>query len=234
MEENSQNEIDLREIFEIIKRHFITIIVIAVVAGVSVFAYTKLFVDKQYVSNGTIIVNNRKDDAQGNITNDEINSAKGLTSVYSIIIKSDPVMQTVIDNLGLTYSVKNLQSMTTVSSVDGTQVMRVSVKSTNPETSAMVVNEILRVSPDIIVEKVEAGSVRLISEGQVNKKAVAPNASRNAVLVFVVALMGGAGLFVMKELLDKTIKSESDIIQYLDVPLLGIIPKVSSVKGGSK
>lgn len=234
MNENNQNEIDLSEIYLVIKRNIFNILVISIIACIAVFAYTKIFVKKQYVSNGTIIVNNRKDNSSGNITNDEINSAKGLTSVYSIIIKSDPIMQAVIDNLDLDYSLSQIQSKVSVSSVDATQVMRVTAKTNNAEESASIVNEILKIAPEHIVEKVEAGSVKIISEGKINKSAVAPNASRNALLIFVVSVMGLSGIYVVLELLDKTIKSEQDMVQHLGVPVLGIIPNVNSVRGPSK
>lgn len=47
-----------------------------------------------------MIVNTRQD-TTSNVTSDQINSATKLVSTYSIIIKSDTVLQQVIDNLGL-------------------------------------------------------------------------------------------------------------------------------------
>ena len=46
-----------------------------------------------------MIVNTRQD-TTSNVTSDQINSATKLVSTYSIIIKSDTVLQQVIDNLG--------------------------------------------------------------------------------------------------------------------------------------
>lgn len=230
---NSQEEIDLMEIVTIIKRRLGKILVVAVISAVAIFLYTKVFVPKQYVSSGKIIVNNRRTEGTS-ITNDEINSAKGLTEVYSIVIKSDPIMNQVIDNLNLDLTSEKLQSMVTVSSVNGTQVMSISAKTLKPEVAAQIVNEILKVAPEEIIAKVEAGSVNIISEAVVNNVAVAPNASRNAVLVAVVVAMGMSGIYILLELLDKSLKSPEDIERELGYPLLGIIPNTNSVKGASK
>lgn len=230
---NNQEEINLSEIASIIKRHFIKIVVVAVISAVTIFLYTKIFVPKQYVSSGKIIVNNRRTEGTS-ITNDEINSAQGLTEVYSIVIKSDPIMNRVIDNLKLDFTTGQLQSMISVSSVNGTQVMSISATTLSPEVSAQIVNEILKVAPEDIIAKVEAGSVNIISEAVVNPVAVAPNASRNAILVAVVVGMGMAGIYILLELLDKTLKSPEDIERELGYPLLGIIPNTDSVKGASK
>ena len=233
MEMHEQDEIDLSEIFNIIKRKIHIILLVSLIGSIAVFAGTKLFVDKKYSSHGTIIVNNRR--AEGsNITNDEINSAKNLAGVYSIIIKSDPIMNQVISDLSLNYTASQLSSMVSVSPVNATQILRVSVTTTNAELSAKIANKILEISPDHIVAKVEAGSVNIISEAQVSKSAVAPNASRNTMLVFIIALLGMTGLFVLIDLMDKSIKSKEDIEKHLGYPLLGIIPNTDSVKGGSK
>lgn len=231
---NKQEEINLSEIVSIIKRHFFKIVVVAVISAVTIFLYTKIFVPKQYVSSGKIIVNNRRTEGGTSITNDEINSAKGLTAVYSIVIKSDPIMNRVIENLKLDMSTIKLQSLISVNSVDGTQVMNISAKTTNPDLSAQIVNEILKVAPEDIVAKVEAGSVNIISEAVVNSSPVAPNASRTAIMVLFIIAMGMAGIYILIDFLDNTLKSPEDIERELGFPVLGIIPNTESVKGASK
>ena len=54
----------------------------------------------QYESSALMIVNTRQD-TTSTVTSDQINSATKLVSTYSIIIKSDTVLQQVIDDLGL-------------------------------------------------------------------------------------------------------------------------------------
>lgn len=230
---NNQEEINLSEIVSIIKRHLIKIVVVAAISAVTIFLYTKIFVPKQYVSSGKIIVNNRRTEGTS-ITNDEINSAKGLTAVYSIVIKSDPIINRVIDNLKLDMSTSKLQSLISVNSVDGTQVMNISAKTTNPDLSAQIVNEILKVAPEDIVEKVEAGSVNIISEAIVSHSSVGPNASRSALLVGIIVALGMIGIYILFEFLDKTLKSPEDIERELGYPVLGIIPNTDSVRGASK
>lgn len=231
---NDHNEeISLYEIYSILKRHIIKITLVTVVFTVVTFFYSSVFITKQYSSSGTIIVNNRRDEGSV-ITNDEINSAKGLASVYSIIIKSDPIMNDVIKNLKLDMTTKDLQSLVSVSSVDATQVMRITAKNSNATLAADIVNEILKIAPEELVDKVEAGSVKVISEAVVTDKAISPNSKRNALLVGVLSASVMSGAYLLIELLDKRIKSQEDIEKYLGYPVLGIIPNVESVKGGLK
>ena len=237
--QNNQNtqfdseEIDLSEIFVIIKRNIIVILLAGLVLGVLAFSYTKLAVKKQYVSSGTLIVNNRKSESSS-VTNDEITSAKNLASVYSIVIKSEPILNTVKTNLNLDMSTESLSRLITVSSVDATQVMKISVKTTDPELSEKIANEVLNVSPEIILDTVEAGSVKLISPAKVNMNAVSPNVLQNTMIAVILGFMLSVGGILVVNLLDKTFKNEEDIEKYLGLPLLGVIPNVDSVKGASK
>lgn len=233
MDNSNQEEINLSEIFAIIKRHIVKIVVVAALSAVAIFLYTKVFVPKQYVSSGKMIVNNRRNEGTS-ITNDEINSAQGLTEVYSIVIKSDPIMNRVIENLSLDVSTRELQSMISVSSVNGTQVMNISARSLDPELSAKIVNEILKIAPEDIIAKVEAGSVNIISDAVVNSTPVAPNATRNSILTFLILIIGMAGIYILLELVDNSLKSPEDIKRELGYPVLGIIPNTDSVKGASK
>ena len=237
--QNNQNtqfdseEIDLSEIFVIIKRNIIVILLAGLVLGVLAFSYTKLAVKKQYVSSGTLIVNNRKSESSS-VTNDEITSAKNLASVYSIVIKSEPILNAVKTNLNLDMSTEALSRLITVSSVDATQVMKISVKTTDPQLSEKIANEVLNVSPEIILDTVEAGSVKLISPAKVNMNAVSPNVLQNTMIAVILGFMLSVGGILVVNLLDKTFKNEEDIEKYLGLPLLGVIPNVDSVKGASK
>lgn len=227
------DEIYLSEIFNIIKRNLVKIIIVGIVFGLISFGVTTFLIDKQYVSSGTMIVNTKQDESS-QITSDEIRSAQNLASVFTIIIKSDPVLGQVIDNLRLNIDNEQLAKMVTVSSVDQTQVMKVSVKTKEPELSSRIANEILNISPAIIVEKVEAGSVKEISPAHVNEDAVSPNVLQNTLIATTLGLMLSAGGYILMNILDKTFKSEEDIEKYLDVPILGVIPDVESIKGAAK
>ena len=65
-------------------------------------------------------------------------------STYSIIIKSDTVLQQVIDNLGLNLTYAQLNKRVTVAAVDDTQVMKITVQSDSPEWARQGVNRSLQ------------------------------------------------------------------------------------------
>lgn len=229
---NEENEvIDLVEILYAIRQHLLEVILATVVAAIIGFAASKFLMTPQYSSSAMMIVNTRQD-VTSNVTSDQINSATKLVATYSIIIKSDTVLQQVIENLGLGMTYSELNSRVSVQAVDNTQVMKITVNSTSPEWAQTVCDEILAVSPDIIKEAVEAGSVKVISKASLNPNPISPNIKKNTALGAMVGLVLALGIIVLQVLLDNKINTEEDVTKYLDMTVLGVIPQYD--QGGKK
>lgn len=223
MVDDDYDTIDLLEVLEVVRQHILIIVLVTVIAAAAGFGFSRFVMVPQYEASALMIVNTRQD-ATANVTSDQINSATKLVSTYSIIIKSDTVLQQVISNLGLTLTYDQLKERVTVSAVDDTQVMQITVRSDNPEWARQVCEQITTISPDVILESVEAGSVKLISQAAVTPEPVSPNVMKNTAIAAVLGLVVSIGIVVLRELLDNKIKSEDDIRKYLDLPVVGVIP----------
>ena len=223
MVDEDYDTIDLLEVLNVVRQHILIIALVTVIAAVAGFTVSKFVMVPKYESSALMIVNTRQD-TTANVTSDQINSATKLVSTYSIIIKSDTVLQQVINNLGLNLTYSELKDRVTVSAVDDTQVMQITVLSDNPEWARQVCEQITLVSPDVILESVEAGSVKLISQASVSSTPVSPNVLRNTGIAGMLGLVLSVGVVVLRELLDNRIKSEEDVRKYLELPVIGVIP----------
>ena len=230
--DNEENEvIDLTEILSAVRQHLLELIFVTVVAAIIGFAASKFLMTPQYSSSAMMIVNTRQD-VNANVTSDQINSATKLVSTYSIIIKSDTVLQQVIDNLGLNLTYAQLNKRVTVAAVDDTQVMKITVQSDSPEWARQVCEQIITVAPDVIKEAVEAGSVKVISNPSLATEPVSPNIKKNTMLAAAVGFVLVIGIIVLQVLLDNKINTEEDVTKYLDMTVLGVIPQYD--QGGKK
>lgn len=229
MENEGYETIDLLEVLNAVRQHLLAVILTTVILAAAGFGVSKFLITPQYEASALMIVNTRQD-TTSNVTSDQINSATKLVSTYSII-KSDTVLQQVIDNLGLSLTYEKLAERVTVSAVDDTQVMKITVRSDNPEWARQVCEQITVVSPDVILESVEAGSVKVISSAAVNPTPVSPNVGRNTMLGGVLGLVISVGIILLAVLLDNKIHTEDDIAKYLDLAVVGVIPEN---QGGKK
>ena len=223
MVDDDYDTIDLLEVLEVVRQHILIIVLVTVIAAAAGFGFSRFVMVPQYEASALMIVNTRQD-TTANVTSDQINSATKLVSTYSIIIKSDTVLQQVISNLGLTLTYDQLKERVTVSAVDDTQVMQITVRSDNPEWARQVCEQITTISPDVILESVEAGSVKLISQAAVTPEPVSPNVMKNTAIAALLGLVVSIGIVVLRELLDNKIKSEDDVRKYLDLPVVCVIP----------
>lgn len=241
MEENSEKlqetEIDLRVVFDVLRKNIIPLILVTVIFGAGFFTYSKLFITKQYSASAILIVNNKNKDNTV-INNAEITAAQNLADVYAIIIKSDAVLQPVLkdEKLRNEYSkhsnmtYEKLRSAISVSNVNSTQVISITMTDTDASYAKDVVACIVDKAPEIIKDKVEAGSVNEISEAKIdnNGKPVSPNSTRNAIIGALIGFVLTLAVVFIRELTNNTFKSEEDIVNTLNIPLLGIIPAVDT------
>ena len=230
--DNEENEvIDLTEILSAVRQHLLELIFVTLAAALVGFMASKFLMTPKYDSSALMIVNTRQD-VNANVTSDQINSATKLVSTYSIIIKSDTVLQQVIDNLGLNLTYAQLNKRVTVAAVDDTQVMKITVQSDSPEWARQVCEQIITVAPNVIKEAVEAGSVKVISNASLATEPVSPNIKKNTMLAAAVGFVLVIGIIVLQVLLDNKINTEEDVTKYLDMTVLGVIPQYD--QGGKK
>ena len=232
MEENQDYEtIDLLELLGVVRCHIVALLLTTVLAAAAGFAVSKFLMTPQYQASALMIVNTRQD-TTANVTSDQLNSASKLVSTYSIIVKSDTVLNQVIANLGLNMSYETLAGKVGVAAVDDTQVMEITVTDANPDGARQVCEQITQVAPDAILTAVEAGSVKVISAASVDPDPVSPNVMRNTAIAGVLGLVVCLGVLFLQVLLDNKINTEEDVTKQLGLNVIGVIPDYEN--GGKK
>ena len=224
--QNIRDTFDLMELLQQIKKYFWVLLISTLVMGAAGFGVSELFIEPEYESSITMIVNTGQDNSI-TVTNDSITSAQNLVSTYAVIIKSNTVLNQVISELDLDMSYDDLDSNVYVDAVDDTQIMRVAVLDTDKERSAAIVETIADIAPDIIVDAVEAGSCKVISQVETSEDPVTPNVLKNTLLAAAAGLLISMVAIIMYTLFKvKKVIDESDARKYTGLTVLGVIPEV--------
>lgn len=232
-EQNQEREIDLAELFGALRPYILHVVLVALICGMLSFLYTKLLVKPVYESSASIVVNNRRND-EGFVTTDELNSARNLANLYAIVIKSDSVMTPVLDTVNVDLTSQQLADKVSVSSVNNTSVIRIAVTDTDPNMALKYVEEIVDVAPEVIVDKVEAGSVSVISEASLPADPISPNTMMNVLIATVLGAMAIIGFVLLRYFLDRSVKSEEELERILGLPVISVIPSLESLRGKGK
>ena len=215
-------EIDLMQIVRALLGNLKYIILVTVLLGILGYIGSAMLVTPIYEAGAKMIVNTRKDESQ-NITNDQINSAKNLVGTYAVIIRSRDVLNQVIADLNLPDNYGQLASSISVKAVNETQVMQITVQHANRNTALVVADKILKVAPGVILEKVEAGSVKTVEQAYASEEPVSASNLYYAVLAAMAGFALSCSVVVIVSLADNTYKNDMDIQRDLDLPVLGVI-----------
>ncbi len=76
-----------------------------------------------------------------------------------------------------------------------------------------------------------ASNIRVVDRAEVPPFPIRPRKTLNLLLSLVVGLMFGIGLAFFQEYLDNSIKAPEDVSRYLNLPTLGMIPRLGSLSG---
>jgi Capsular polysaccharide biosynthesis protein len=220
-------EISLKEVLFILKKRMKLILSLFLIA-VLLSSIISLFVlDKEYQANTTLMVGRPKDYASdANIQYNELLLNQKLVSTYGELIKTRSVAEEVIDNLNLDLSYEQYKEKVNVSLVKDTELIQIIVKDNDPSVARIITDETANVFMDKVQEIMKVDNVHVIDKAEIPTEPVSPNVILNIAIAAVLGLMIGVFLSFLLEFLDNTIKTPEDVEKYLNLPVLGSIPKV--------
>jgi capsular polysaccharide biosynthesis protein len=224
---NTTTEIGIDQILNMLRKRFLIILAVMVVVGILTTLFTFLIQDDVYQAQSTIIVSNTSaDPALGQLTVNDYNLNVKLVNSYSVICKTNRVLEQVIVELGLPMTTEELAKKITVSSAKDTEIIHIAVEDPNPAAAQRIANSVTRIFQSEVKVIMRLDNVQIIDEARLPARPVSPNRARNVALGFAVGLMLGFGLALLIEILDRSIKSEEQITELLGIPVLGSIPKL--------
>lgn len=214
-------EIDLLDLFLIIKEKILVILTTGLLISCLGCAFTAFLMPPVYTSKSSILVLT-KETTLASLADLQMGSQ--LTNDYEVLITSRPVLETVIENLGLDMEYKKLKEDITIQNPTDTRILEISVESSNPEASRSIVNELTVVAANFIGDKMEVVPPKVIEEGELPIERTRPIMWKNALIGLLVGLILSAAVIVVMAVMDDTIKSEDDIDKYLGIPTLATVP----------
>ncbi len=222
MENNKtfEEEIDLVWLAYAIVRKIWVVLAAAVLTASIAAGYTHFKMEPTYSSTSTMLVLT-KETTLTSLTDLQIGST--LTKDYSVLITSRPVMEEVIENLGLKMSYKSLKGKVSIENPEDTRLLFITVTLNDPDMAKAVVDELSVVSSEFIGDKMEVTPPKIIEEGEVGSK-TGPSLTKNTMMGFVIGAFLACVVIIVLELLNDTIQKEDDIERYLGVPTLAVIP----------
>lgn len=220
-------DINFIDLLNVMIRKWWLIAVMVVISGAGTYIYSDLFMEPKYKTDGSIYVNCETESQVLEVASTgRLESNYRLASTYVEILKSREFLTGVARDLNNKYSHGQIKSMLTIEPVNETELLKITVESTNPEDACKIVESIQSRAADQLITVVRAGSVEVLDIPYVPETPFSPNKSRNAFLGMLVGAVLAAGIIFLMELFDTHIKSPDEIRRSYDEPIIGEIPSL--------
>lgn len=225
-----EETISLRELFAVLRKRLWLIVLITIIAA-TVSAVISFFVlTPVYESKTQILVNQAKNDQQ--LYNPQVVQTNvQLINTYNDIITSPAILDKVVKELKLDESSQSLKGQIQVTSAQDSQVAQIVVQDTSAKRAADIANTTASVFQKQVPKLMNVDNVKVLSKAALgeNPSPVKPQPLLNVAIAIVVGLMVGVGLSFLLEYLDNTLKTEQDIENILELPVMGVITTIKDV-----
>jgi len=224
-------EIDLRELFDIIRKRFVLIVIIVVLSVMTASVLSFFVLDKEYEASTSLIVGNSKSysSSEDALEYNEVMMYQKLIKTFSEIAKSRMISEKVIDTLNLEYTVDSLRNKISITSVGDTQMINIQVRDNDPKLAASIANEIATIFQHEVATIMKVENIEVIDAARVPTSPIKPKPFLNIAIALALSLMIGIGICFLLEYFDQTIKTPSDVEKYLELPVIGAIPDTTHV-----
>lgn len=224
-------ELELRQYWAIIRKRWRIVIAIPVIA-VIISALVSLFIlQREYQANTTLLVNQKQSSAAAaGLQYQDILANQAMVSTYTAIIKSYSLEASVVNQLGLSYTPKQLDGMINVSSPTQSEVIQISVTSPNLTQSVDIANALAADFQGQAKQLTQVQNVQVVdyASAEQNPNPVKPNKKLNVAIALILGLMVSVGLAFLLEYLDNRIRTVEDVERYLQLPVLGTVVEYDS------
>lgn len=221
---------ELKQYFRIIQKKWWLITIIVVVAMVATGVKSYFFTTPIYAANAKLIVNQSSGEGGASLNASTIQTSIFLINSYKEIIKSSAIMNKVVEqypNFG--ESAWQLSAKISVTSANNSQVMNLVYQDTSYKNAAEIVNAVSTVFKEQIPNIMNVDNITILSEADISASPAPININpmMNLLISFVISLMLAIGLVFLLDYLDDTLKSEADVNELLDIPVLAVVGKMS-------
>lgn len=211
-DKKKSKEINLRELFLVIKRRFWVIAVVTVLAGIVGVMQNNTPSTPLYQSSSRIIIGADEE------------SRKTL----QVIVKDSTILDKVVKKLDLNKPVEVLAGQITVASIESSQVVSISVVDTDPILAAKIADATAQVFKDEVPNIIGQDYIRLLSKAKVDPSPINQKNNNKLFIAIIGGIVVGIGLAFLFESMDDKIRSEREIESLFGVPVLGRVSKMNN------
>lgn len=218
-------DFDILEVWRLIKKRLI-IIVLCTLVMASITAWLSFYViTPVYEATSKLIIQSQV--ASNQMMYDDVITNQMLVKTYSEIIKSNKIAEDVILRLGLTLTPEQLLKKVTTKSTDESLITSIIIRDSDPRTAVMIANAYAQSFYENINEIMKIDNVSILDVAKLAyvPKPILPKPYMNIAISIFLTLVVSILLILFLASIDRKIKWQIDVVEILDIPVIGVIPR---------
>ncbi|MDF2522752.1 MAG: capsular exopolysaccharide family [Clostridiales bacterium] len=222
-------ETDLKGLLLIMWRRSRIILLVIILSLGTGFLLTFYVFVPEYETFTTLLIGNPKG-YNDKIEYYDVLLSQKLVTTYSEIAKSKAVSDSVIKNLSLDMTYKELRKKVKVTLVGDTEILKIIVTDKSPENAFVITQELTKMFKEHSLDIMKIENIQVIDSPDIPTTPVRPVIWLNLMISAIIGLMTGIFIVILIEFMNTTLKNQADIEKNLGIPLLGQIEKVKTFK----
>lgn len=230
-QQREEIEIDLREIFYVLKKRFLIILLTALVFASGSGIYSFFIANPVYESTSKLYILTQST----SITSlADIQMGSSLALDYVEMIQSRAVVEEVIDNLGMNIEYEEMRGMLTVTNPADTRILNISIQNTDAALTTEVANEFSEVARKQISQIMQTDEPSVFETAHLPEDPIKPEKTKNVAIAFLLGAFLSALVVIVLYILNDSIRDQDDIEKYLELNTLASIPMEDGKKKEKK
>lgn len=205
------------------------IVILALLVGGSTYAYSKITSVPLYSSSGTLYINTQKEQKTDDVDVNALTGVQSLMPTYIEILKSDPFLQLVSDDIDNKYSFADIKSKTKISGIEDTNLMTITVSTEDAHDAYLICESIVNNAFDEIIRVFEGGSVKLINNPVEATSPQPTNSLKRGIIGFCAGAAIAVLIIFLINLFDTRVKSSEELKQKYNLPILGEVSNLHEI-----
>ena len=216
-------ELSVLDLLLIFRNRFLLIMLSAVLCGAAAYAASRYLLTPVYTATASMYVFNTSRETN-QITSFDITASQELVNTYIVVIKSDTVLDQVINKLNLPMTPEDIRKILKAGAIDDTEAFEIKITHSDPLTAQRIANTIIDVAPKEIIRVIQAGGAAVIDYAKLPNSVSSPNMVLNTTIGALIGLLMSFGISAALVIFDTKVHCEEDLKQQFTIAVLGSVP----------
>ncbi|MBQ9015766.1 MAG: capsular polysaccharide biosynthesis protein [Firmicutes bacterium] len=221
--ERDEIEIDLLDLFYYYRSKIKWIIAAFIVGALLAGLCTQFLITPKYTATSTMYMVSSSSGSVVDLT--DLNIGESLSQDYIELIKTRPIIDSVIRMENLDYDYEELLNMLSLTVVSDTRIIKIAVTSPDPEEAMRIANDLAVKAEETLPNLMDAPKPNIAEDAILPTEKSSPSLTKNVMIGALLMLLLTLAILTIMYLMDDTLQSAEDVEKHFGIMPLTVIPE---------